>query len=77
MPGKAPELIKARRRALFLSFATFEAEELFKSDWENKHFINISNANTTRPGPFPVPDLTLFPFDTAPGKMLRSQNKAE
>jgi len=53
------------------------AEESFKSDRENKHFIYISNANTTRSGPFGAPDRTLFPFDTAASKMLRSGNKEE
>jgi hypothetical protein len=52
-------------------------EESFKSDRENKQFIYISNADTTRPDPFGAPDRTLFPFETATGKMLRSGNKGE
>jgi hypothetical protein len=63
--------------AILVSRTTPVAEESFKSDRENKQFIYISNANTTRSGPFGTPDWTLFPFDTACSKMLRSGNKAE
>ena len=52
-------------------------KESFKSDRENKQFIYIGNADTARLDPFGAPDPSLFPFETAGSKILRTGNKAE